>query len=55
MTVKKNLLPGKIPNMHQSTNLEEGFSTWSMQQLRNTTIELLEALFSMQSVLQVFI
>jgi hypothetical protein len=36
--------------MHQWTNWEAEFSTRSVQQLRDATIELLEALFSMRSM-----
>jgi hypothetical protein len=39
-----------ISNKHQSTNWEEVFSIRSVRQLRDTTMELLEALLSMQSV-----
>jgi hypothetical protein len=46
----------QIPNMHQWTNWEAVFSIWSVQQLRNITIEeLLEAVFSMWSVMRYYI
>jgi hypothetical protein len=40
----------QIPNTHQWTNGEEVFSTRSVRQLHDATIELLEAVFSMQFV-----
>jgi hypothetical protein len=40
----------QIPNTHQYTNWEVMFSTRSVRQLRDATIELLEAVFSMRSV-----
>jgi hypothetical protein len=40
----------QIRNMHQWTNWEEMFSTRSVRQLRDATIELLEAVFSMRYV-----
>jgi hypothetical protein len=40
----------QIPNTQQWTNWEAGFSTPSVRQLRDATIELSEAVFSMRSV-----
>jgi uncharacterized membrane protein len=40
----------QIPNTHQWTNWEAVFSTMSVGQLRQATIELLVTVFSMQSV-----
>jgi hypothetical protein len=44
-----------IPNMHQWTNWERVFSTWSVQELRNITIEEpLKVVFSTWSVLRYY-
>jgi hypothetical protein len=40
----------QIPNMHQWTTWEAVFFTRSVRQLRDATIEMLEAVFSMRSV-----
>jgi hypothetical protein len=45
----------EIPNVHKWANWEVVFSTWSVRQLRDATIEnLLEAVFSMLSVPRYF-
>jgi hypothetical protein len=40
----------QIPNTRQWNNCEEMFSKRSVRQLRDSTIELLKAVFSMRSV-----
>jgi hypothetical protein len=44
----------QIRNTHQWNNWEAVFSTLSVGQMRDATIELLEAVFSMRSVLRCF-
>jgi hypothetical protein len=44
----------QVPNTHQWTNWEEVFCMRSVRQLHNATIELLEVVFSMRSMLRCY-
>jgi hypothetical protein len=50
MTVKTTVARQQIHNTHRWTNYEAVFSTRSVRQLRDATIELLETVFSLRSM-----
>jgi hypothetical protein len=50
MTLQTPVPRQQIPKRHQWTNWEEMFSAWSLRQLHDATIELLDGVFTCETV-----